>query len=352
MVKQLTGDAIDITPDDVTELEDDNDADLSAIFASFGGAPDDKTYHLKIYRVIKDSAERAWLFNAVPSELPIDNRLRDEYKGGRFEIRIYEIKGGKHILRRRPNILIEAPQKPEAAQASDLAAVLKAFQDSQTQMFNQLSDVMKKSQGVVDVPANPFSMMKEMAAAMVSMREMMQPAVQTNPIESLKGVIELAGMLKSDSGGGGDTNWLDVLKEAMRSPLLQNVMGAMPQMLNSPTPQLAAPSPTPQETVQSSVTPQPSSIPQPENTQDMNAMQLAYMTQYLEMLINRAAAQQNPEFVAELISNDIPEPVIKEHLLNPGALDKAAEINPGVNTHRQWFVQVQTALQALLATVT
>ena len=216
MVKQLAGETIDITPDDVSELEDENDADLSAIFASFGGAPDDKTYQLKIYRVIKDSAERAWLFNAVPSELPIDNRLRDEYKGGRFEIRIYEIKGGKYVLRKRPNILIEAPQKPEVAQASDLANVLTAFRDSQTQMFNQLSDVMKKSQGVVDVPANPFSMMKEMAAAMVSMREMMQPAAQANPVETLKGVIELAGMLKGDSGGGGYTKGLDVFKEGKR----------------------------------------------------------------------------------------------------------------------------------------
>jgi len=342
MIKQIEGTTIDVEADNVSELENDNDADLSSIFAEFGGAPDDKAYKMKVYRILPDRAEMAWLFDCVPSELPMHNRLRDQYKGGRFEVRIYELKSGVFKLRKKPHLLIEAPQISETTQSTDLATIVRAMHEQQQQMFTQLTTVIKQGSGAPDLPQNPLSLLKDLAQ---TMRDIMPaPPQQT----SMREMVETMAMFKElipESGGGGNTNWMDVLTKAMDSPLLGNMLEGAANAAKA-QPRIAAPA------EQSPQQPAPSQQPAPpQNEEEMKKL---IIKQYMDNLIKRAESNQDPAFVAEMILNDaqlykIPVEVIKAEMLSKEALDNLSATNTSVAAYRPWFDAVQTQMVALIA---
>jgi len=344
--KRLSGnndDAIDVTPDDISDLEEDFDDDLSQIFAEFGSSQDDRSFKIKVYRIIPDKGEMAWLFDCVPSELPISNRLRDEYGGGNFELRVYENSSGRMRLKKKPRLVIEAPRKVEQATQTDLATLLKAMQEQQREMFAQLSDVMQRSSGMVNVPTSPFAMMKEMATAMVSMKEMMQPQQNGNGFEMLLKGVELA---KELNNGGSESSFIDLLRDVVK-PMAPFIGEAVQQQMQEAK---KAPKLTPVLPNASAPPPGMPGAPQPgaANEQGNSDMQSQMISRYLNMLVNKAAAGAEPELYAELVLDNLPEQTIREQLLVPGILDELAKVNPGVNVHRDWFERLQTALQTFL----
>jgi len=343
VTKLISGEnVIDGAGEDVSELSNDDDNDLSSIFAEFGGAPDDKTYKMKVYRVIPDKAEMAWLFNCVPSELPIDNRLRDEYKGGRFEIRIYEMRGGRFFLKKRPHVLIEPPVKSvESVQQSDLASVLKALADNQERQFVMLKETMLQATGRQATPTDPIAMMTSMMTAMSSMKEFISPP---QPSNSLRDTIETLAALKElmPERGDRETNFMDIIGKAMESPIL----GMAVQ-------QLAKPQPVPQVTVQPPRvvnTPQPA--PAVETTeapaqQEISDMQYQQVVQLLKLLVYKAAKNGDPALAAGNLIEEL-GPEFAQNLLAPDAIDKAAMLNPEVNKYRPWFQELQMEIAEFL----
>lgn len=347
VTKMITGETVvDGSGEDITELEDENDNDLSAIFAAFGGAPDDKTYLIKVYRVKPDTAEMPWLFNCVPSELPIDTRLRDQYKGGRFQIRIYENRGGKMILKKRPTMLVEAPQKAETATQSDLAAILAANAASQKQMFDQLQTVIMSANGRNVAPADPMGNMKDMLAVLIQMKELTaQPAAQGN---SLRDTIETLGALKElmpEPRGGGETNFMDLLGKLIESP----IVGVALQQIGKPAAQpmkVVNPSAPPQVNPQSpsvGVNPPPEQ-PELSEAQKMN-MQL--VIERIKKLCHKASINGDPMTAAVDLEEDFGIEFLKS-MLDPAALDKAAMVVPDVKNFVPWFTELQGAIGELI----
>lgn len=68
----------------------------------------------------------------------------------------------------------------------------------------------------------------------------------------------------------------------------------------------------------------------------------------ISMLVNKAAANANPELYAELIIDNVQRNIIEQYLLAPDALDKAAELVPQVNHYRGWFEELQDAVRDYL----
>jgi hypothetical protein len=335
--------------DDLSELQDSLDSEIREALSTLNSDPNDQTIYFKVLKQLKGSKKPWECFIANMSELEeLGDRIRREYGSGFYIINI--VRNGKLFKKIDYPILAPQPQSPvAAAPGGDLASVLKALSESQERQFVQLREALLQGSGRAAAPTDPIEMMKAMGAAMVSIREMMQPA---NPLGNLKEVIELANLIKGDGGGGGDTNWMDVLKEAIKSPILSGVASQIANAAPPRAPQLAAPV-SQGDMLQAASQPQPVQV-QTENASDMN-FQMQYVKNYLDMLIQRASVPnksgglgQDPEFVAELIINDLPENIIREHLLSPTSLDKAAEIHPGVNQYRQWFVAVQKALNEML----
>lgn len=342
-VKQIAGErVIDSEADDISELAEDMDNDVHNIFAAFGDDVDDVSYLIKVYRILPGTAESPWLFNCVPSELPIDVKLRDEFGGGRFEIRIYRKKEGRFRLWKKPVMLIEAPRKSDAdkPQNNDTASILRAMQESNQQMFQQLTTVIKQGAGVSEVQTNPLGMVRDLAA---TMRDLM-PASPPAAGASLKDMVETMALLKEIGGGdarGGDTNWMDVVSKLMDSPLLT---GLAANLHNS---QRQLPAPGTQPAAQSE-RPAPEEKPQSEEE-----MRNYMIKQYVNGLISRAQNGQDPGFIAELILNDakaynIPLDTIQTEMLGSEAIERLIQENPAAAPYRGWFANVQLELTRMV----
>ncbi len=339
---------IDAESDDISELSDDQENDLSSIFAAFGTDIDDVSYMMKVYRIIPDTADMPWLFNCVPSELPIDNKLRDKYGGGRFEVRVYRKVQGRFKLFKKPVMLIEAPLNSEndAAPTSDLATLLREVREQNREMFNQLSGVIKQGAGVPNMTTDPFSMMRDL---MGIMRDMM-PQTAPGGGGNIKDMVETLAALKElvPESKSGETNWMDLAGKLLESPNLVGLLEGAVQGAKArlPTPGTAAPT-------QGQVAPGIQAAPPKTAEQEQAEMLNLIINQFMSEVIEMARTSEDPGFAAEAVMRKakryhIPPEQVQAFLLQPDSLDKLAANAPDVNKYRPWFEMVQAEIKDMI----
>ena len=95
--------------DDITDLQNDLDSQLDAIFEEFGGDENDTEYKIHVKRVLTERGEYEHCFSCLPSELPINDKIKNQYGPGRYMIWIY--KNAKIYRRRNLIIAKELEQK-------------------------------------------------------------------------------------------------------------------------------------------------------------------------------------------------------------------------------------------------
>jgi hypothetical protein len=328
--------------EDISELQDSLDTEIREALSTLNSDPNDQTIYFKVLKQEKGSRKPWECFIANMSELDgIGERIRLQYGSGWYIVNI--IKNGK--LFKKIDYPILAPIAPaNNNQQSDLAALLNALSQNQERQFQQLKEVLLQGTGRAAVPTDPIEMMKSMAAAMVSMRDMMQPAQTGN---SLKDALETITVLKDllPDRSGGESNVFDVIGKALESPILGNILEGAAQAAKQGKPaQLAAPQPG------QSAPPTQEQPPQAQSEEEMKAM---IIKGYVANLVKRAQNNQDPQFVAEVLLNDasmygIPHEVIKSEILSKEALDKLSAEHQGITLYRAWFDAVQNELNALL----
>lgn len=332
MAKLLAGDVKDADfktvegeSEDMSELQDSLDHEIREALSTLNADPNDQTIFFKVLKLVKGSKKPWECFIANMAELDeIGDRIRREYGSGWYKVNI--IRNGKLFKIIDYPILAPEPQTNAAQPAGDLASILNAMAQNQQRQFDQLKEVLLQGSGRAAVPSDPFDLMKSMATAMVSMKDIMQPAVSVSPLSNLKELAEVLDVLRGDGGSGKDTNFMDVIATALKSPVLEGILTGAVANAAKPQNQLPAPH-----------------APQPSEA-DMNLQQKLQMKAYLDMLVGKASRGGNPELAAENILEDIPENLIREHLIQPGALDQIAAVNGGVNTYRPWFERLQQSL--------
>lgn len=194
---------IDVDFEDVSGLQDDLDQELNSIFSEFGGDDNLDEYTIRVYRPQPGKGNVGYLFACLPAELPILDKLRDEYGGGDFEVRI--IKNGK-IFRRRKTI-VEPPLKKPPAPPHNSTSELMHIVESMNNGFNRLGELMLENSKTSQ--SNPMNDQMQMLQNLVAMKELLgldnQPAVkQTAPLTQLKELLELQQLMGGNSGGGSD----------------------------------------------------------------------------------------------------------------------------------------------------
>ena len=111
--------------EDMTLQQTDIDDQINGIMSEVGSDKNEVLFHFSVWRILKDQADKAFLFKGFLSDLPIMERLRDEYEGGKFYVQIYRNK--KRY--RQITVSVEAPKKPKelSVQKSDTAEILRAI---------------------------------------------------------------------------------------------------------------------------------------------------------------------------------------------------------------------------------
>lgn len=342
MSKELSADFEDAdvvitqSAEDISLAQNDIDDQINSIFSEVGSDKNEITFHFQVWRILKDQADMAFLFKGFVSDLPIMERLRDEYDGGKFFIQIYKNK--KRYKRMR--VTVEAPKKnAPTVIKNEMAEMIKAINEQQQQQFAMLKDTILQISGKQTLPAvDPMTMMTSMLNAMLQMKNFVTPPQQNNSVSPDKMIeVLIKGMeLGRESGGGGDTNMLDIAKEAIKAiPHLSamstnNIVPEKP-LKHNPSGQLEQ---KPKQILNS---------PKPE----VNKMQ-KIIAHNLNMLVEKAEKDSDPILYAEFILDNVPEEMIKQYILRDDLIEEMSKINPKVLDHRKWFTELRDHIHGVL----
>lgn len=320
--------SIDGKSEDVTELMDDIDAQLAAITSEFGGQKGDINFKLTIYRIVEGKGERAYLFAALPAELPILDRLRDEYGGGNFEVWIY--KNGK--IFKRQKVSVEAPKKPAYIPPPQQSNDIGKLAEVMIMGFQKLGEMITHNQNTVREPVNFMEMQTNMMNQMLMMKQLFDsPKPENNMDMFLKGV-EIA---KQFSDGDRESNSNDVFKgliETFGPPLVS----AVTQNVENQKAQAGA-------EIRKPINPkQLAGKPKMLNPREM------MLKAQLKNLCDKAIQGKDAGLYAEVVVDSVPENIIRQFLGNPNYLQELARIHPPVTMHAPWFNELKENIFAIL----
>lgn len=318
------------TAEDMTLAQNDIDDQINSIFSEVGSDKNEVTFHFQVWRILKDKADMAFLFKGFISDLPIMERLRDEYDGGKFFIQIYRNK--KRY--KRMTVTVEAPKKnAPAVIKNEMADILKAIGDQQERQFAMLKETLLQIGGKQTAPVDPMTMMSSMLGAMLQMKNFVSPAEQNSvsPDKMIEVLIKGMELGRDSSNGGNETNILDVVKETVKA---LPALATFTQVPEKPRP------------VQPPLNKNPKQIsnePKPE----VNKMQ-KIIAHNLNMLVEKAEKDSDPILYAEFILDNVPEEMIKQYILRDDLIEEMSKINPKVLDHRKWFTELRDHIHGVL----
>lgn len=326
---------------DTTELQSDIDAQVAAVTSEFDADDNDVKLKIKYFRVLPQKGRRAWLFDILPSELPVMDRIRDHYGDGTYQASVF--KNGS--LYRKFQFDVERPKFPvqpvKETGTSEISTVLAAIAEQNERQFQQLKELMLTRQAPVS-GADPVSMMTAMLGAMVQMKNLVAPAQQSGGMGSMELFIKGIEVAKELNSGDRETNLLDVLNNIIKSPIVEHAMasyGALPAptAVNAAVQKLQPPA-------------QPKTAPSAPTNTGAETVKVPDMVikQYINMLVQRAERGSDPELYADFVLDNAPENVIREHLANETIIEDLSKLDPRVAQHKEWFTSLRDSLLAAL----
>lgn len=244
----------------------------------------------------------------------IINQLKADYGGGDYRFMIRNEKG-KIIANKLISIAKKLDLNTNGNQ-NGVYGVLEKMMDKQDQFMQRVLDTQNQGDN------NRTEMIKEM----IMMKELFSNGQPSSPMGQMKDMFEMMALLKEqanpekeESGG-----FAKMITEAL--PLF-NTMAQAAQNQPQQQPQRQ---PNPQRRTRQ---------PKEQDMQKIAIKQLLSMT------------NQEPADVAEKLSREVPEafiPQIEALVLGDDAYNKIKAINPQVEAHKEWFLDVIEWLKGYL----
>ena len=316
---------IDGDYEDVSEAEADLDEQLDAIFADIGGNDDIDEFVVKAYRTQPGKGKLGYLFTCLPSELPIMDRLRDDYGSGDFQIRVLK----KNRIYKRRNVCVEAPVKKEKP-VFDESQKLNGLVEVMAGGFTRLGElIVQRDQQQTQSPTS----MKEMVETMILMKELNGPPPEpVSPFQQIKDVLSIQKSL-SGKDGSAETNVNDVLLTLAENvlPKLAEAGAVSPE--NKERPRVIPEDIT--ETTEAQKTINLEKIENPEKGNPMKG--------HLMFLCMQASLKKSPALYAEVVLDNTPDEKLDELVTamnGEDAMDKLIALHPPVAKHKAWFLEL------------
>lgn len=364
------------TAEDITLQQADADDQINSIFSEVGADKNETTYYFQVWRILKDKADMAFLFKGTPADLPIMERLRDEYEGGKFHIQIYRNK--KRY--KRLTVSVEAPKKAVVSQQikNDMAEMLRVMGTQQQENFAMLKDTVLQMVGKPSTPQpSQMEMMTGMMMLMKSMKDFVSPPSAT-PVFDPEKMFDmfLRGIeMGRETGGSSETGLMDIAKELIKSPLLGELAKAghtqappplprAPRIGPQPMPSMGSERPVTLNPVQTRhvgpvppLTPSDSERPlSPKPPQSPTAAPLFeepvmsndVLKYYLDILIQKSGQDSDPVLYAELILDSVPLEIIENIIMRDDLIDYASSFDSRIKAHENWFLELRDHIRAAL----
>ena len=336
-VKDAEYTEIDGESEDISELDDSQEAELRGILNDLNSDPNAQSVYVKVFKFMDGHDKPFECFKANVSEMDdLTDRMRNEFGSGVFRVNVIRNKKLFKVIDLpvlAPMTQIEAKQTSNNA-GSDLSGMVREFRETMQQQFTMLKEVMLQSTGRVANPTDPIAMMTAMMGAMNQMKTFVQPPQENNSFDHFLQLLEAANTF---SGNKGDSNFVDVLRDGIKT--LAPVIGEQIQAAKTfqQKPVLQGNPGTTTENVQQ---------PQGDNMQQPGQMSQAYLIGYINKLVNKAKNGGDPALQAANILEDFSDEIIQAHLLGADTIDKLAQVNGEVRNYQHWFQQLQAHLRA------
>lgn len=314
-------------------LEDFDDDDIVAtILKEIGEDTGGETYEMKVYRVPHKGGRLSWLFDCDPT-LSVLARLRDEYQGGEFELRV--IRGNRIFKRKR--VAIEAPKvaqiykKPESELSGEnLLNVLEKQQENFLKSVSEIFNAVKPA-----VQESPIKQMAEMMALLDKMKTYNNagqppPAQQLSLMDQLKDVLEVQKLLSSGKPESGETSNGDIILS-----LLENIGKPFTEHLakNAPAQQLPGPA-----------------IDKINQDKKAKGESVNMIKIGINVLLAAAKKDSDPAIYVDLILDRFDENQIKQYLTNPAAMENIIKMQPDIANYQNWFTELLSLVKAQVET--
>jgi hypothetical protein len=313
-------------------LTEDNETKLADIMVAFDQAPDDVTYKVTIIRMLNG---KEIVLERLSDPADIENivdKLRDDYGGGDFKVRVYEKRGitGRPLIKMQLSYSIAAPRATAiAAQAtSEIATLATIMRDQNDRML-----------AFLERHSHPPAQLDQMAMfdRFLSISEKLRPPQPQNNIEMLSAAVDLvdkvSDIARGTAGGDGETSLLGLLRPFLTPENVQNTLQAFAGGRPLPQPgqqSIAAAPAQPQR--------QPVSAPTFDNP-------LELMRQQMVVLVDRARKNSPPSLWAEVIVDTMPIGVVEWVLQQPDILEQMLALNPDAQAFRPWFNELFAELK-------
>lgn len=332
---------IEGTATDLTGIQDNIDDELNKICSEIDDDSGDVQFRIKVYRIMKNQGERAWLFDALPSELPILPRLRDEYGGGEFETIIYK----KNRIFKRRKMLVEVPKKPVVqlpTNSSDVETVLKYVTNGMTQLADAVKEIKQQPQAQ---PVDQMAQMRQMIEIMVMMKSFYPEQKTEKNSDSMDVFLKGIEFAKDIAiSGGGDVSTGQMVLEAIK-----NLGKPLAEMMTRNSQQVAQIPPKNQARLAQPVMSNPAPRPSERNQEDSDVGIIANMIQSrlakeLPKLCEKAAANRDPNVYALLIVEEIDpayHKLVGEFLVDETWYKRLENAEPKIANHKQWFEELR-----------
>lgn len=302
--------------------------DALSYINSLTGQREGVEWNIRVYKV--DSSGRgvkspqAFLFSPELEELPnLEGVLADQYPGGgSFKI---VVRADGQIIR---SALLEIAPRPgwKPPPPSYLTPVQPVAVDSQSTdrmelFFGRMAEMMERSAqqtrdmiaAIAARPAPAAPTMAEQLQMFAQFQSMLPKGAQENSMDLFQKGMDFAMKMIEARGGDGGTSWLDVVKEAINSPVVKDMITSMAAVAQNQQQQF------PQ---------QPPALMSPQN---------AIAAQAIDTLIRQAQAGIDPKMVAQQVVEKMPPALMEELENQPDVVGYLISQFPAVQQHRAWF---------------
>ena len=323
--------------------------DALAIINSLAGQRDGIEWNLRVYKVENMgrgvSEKQPFLFEVQLENLPnLETQLADIYPaGGTFRVQVRAdnqlIKNIKLEIAPRPGYkppppsylapIATAPAEPREREADRVEVFFGRMAEMMERSAQQTRDLIAS---IAKAPAAPT--LADQLAMFQQFQAMLPKGAQENSMELFQKGMDFATKIFETRGGGDSgTSWLDVFKEAMGSPVVKDMLGAMMQAAaNTQAPQNgqqpANAGAVPYYPQQPGAFPQAGAFVSPQNPQAV---------QIIDTLCRQAAAGVEPKFVASQVGNNMPPTLMDELEAQDDVTGYLIRQFPQVAMHRDWF---------------
>ena len=325
--------------EDISDLQNDIDETLSSIFQEFGGDPDDVIFKVSIKRVVVGKGELEHCFSCVASELPVTDRIKNEYGPGTYEVWIY--KNGKIFKRPKLNIakkiddpgksMMVHPSHSTADQSLQMilqqqndrfSAIERALQDRNNSVdpMSMLTSSMSVIKDIVSMnsappappvpPVDPMAMMGSMMAAMVQMKEFMS-SNDSSPISEVLENVKLIQEI-SDGGSGGETNLMDLAKSF--GPGIMEITNKLAGTEQTKSENNKAPT-----------------------EKDSLSIEKEKLIRSVDLLVFQAMSDANYENYIDLVIDNFPRAELETYLVLDDPFTEISKLFPNIAPYRGWF---------------